>query len=463
MKTVVLIGLQSTSNLGDRLVYQCTEKILEQLQIELGINDLQFLSCDMLGKPYYKYQKELPQKELERTLRLTIEKELKAKYPTYQEIKKQRRRKFFPRFYRWLDATPKRVERACAETAEAAQKEREAEENHAAQLPILRRKAILSSAASTAKKVINSDTAAVIFVGGGIIKHGHPLCLGHVLAAYVERAEELNIPVMFSAAGVEGYDENDPECTILTETLNRSCVKSVTIRDDLETYLRYYAKNPTIPVRKTACPTCLTKTLFPLGTLPQKKTIGIGMGKPEWFLARNPDLSYEDLIAIWSKIILELERRGYDWQIFCNGMNADLAFGKEILRHLGLSALMGKKVLPAPKSIHQLLDSYNLFEGLIAGRLHTAIPAYSYKIPFVELVWNDKQHFFAEDAGIRDRFFELPDADPVKIVDKLEEAMRNGYPENTLNPDETVDALRAFLQDYVIPERETVATGAAQT
>ncbi len=449
MKNIVLIGLQSTANLGDRLVYRCTASMLSRICEELGLEELRQISCDMLGKAYYQYIKELPQSEQERKIRLQVEKELKAKYPSPEEIKEQKRRERFPNHYAKLDARPETVARINAEREAAAQQEREEEERHELELKEKRRSVILSSAREAAENCITEDTAAVLFVGGGIIKSGHPLGLGYLIQIYVEQAQKFGIPVMFSAVGVEGFTPDDPECGALIHALNLPCVKAVTVRDDPEFFIRHYRENPAVSVQKVPCPTCMTKTYFPMGTLSQPKTIGIGTGKPEWFLQRNPGLTEKDLLDVWAAIIAEVERRGYDWQIFSNGLPADQAFGRKLLKRVGKSEDSGAKLLPNPRSIHQLLDSFNLFEGIIGSRLHTVIPAYTYGIPTVELVWNDKQLFFARDAGISDRFFEVPQADAVKVVDKLEEAMKNGYPQNEIDPQKTVSALRDFMREYV--------------
>lgn len=91
-----------------------------------------------------------------------------------------------------------------------------------------------------------------------------------------------------------------------------------------------------------------------------------------------------------------------------------------------------------------------MYEGIIGTRLHTAIPAYSYGIPIVELVWNDKQLYFAEDAKIGERFLEVDQTNAAEVVDRLESAIKEGYPVNDIDGESMMNEMKEFLNQYVL-------------
>lgn len=580
MKKIVLLGLQSTSNLGDRLVYACTRKITEGILEKHGVGDAEIVSYDMLGKDYYSYLSEKKKKdaeiliryplEAEERIRLEEEKErfvrkyeeehaekaavprtaddvswddgaddtqktirvCKRSLPTcillsvltlgvyfiyweYLLVKNTRQVKrdlspctremlclIFVPFYSlyWFytrgkllkDAFPRHgytaagsetaylilcifglgivsaalmqndfnalpsaaapEKSALTEEEKQALIDREVEERTALydeNAKTEKKEKLIASARRGAKKIIDDETAAVIFFGGGIIKPGHSLQLGYCMEPYIRRANELGVPVMISAAGVDGYDADDDESRVFAEILNLPCVKTVTVRDDIELLRRVYVTSPEIRVRKVPCPTLLCGELFPMGTIREAGTIGLGVINAKKMTEIHPDFTEEKQIALWKGIIEEIEKRGCRWTFFANGLPADHKFAKQILKAME-KPVSGDTLLPNPQSLHQLLDSFNLFDGIVASRFHAAVPAYSYGVPFVELVWNIKQTHFARDMRLEDSFFDPETASPAQIVGKLFENMKDPRPECPVDPQDTVDELERFLTDYCL-------------
>jgi len=62
------------------------------------------------------------------------------------------------------------------------------------------------------------DIDLVVVVGGGIIKYSYQFFWGS-LAALFDVAQNLQIPVVLNAVGVEGYDESNWKCRLLQEAL----------------------------------------------------------------------------------------------------------------------------------------------------------------------------------------------------------------------------------------------------
>ena len=70
------------------------------------------------------------------------------------------------------------------------------------------------------------------------------------------------------------------------------------------------------------------------------------------------------------------------------------------------------------------------FDALITGRLHASILAYSYGVPSVGLVWNDKQKMFGKATGHPERFVTYENFEAGHIIDLIETAATQGYPED---------------------------------
>ncbi|MBQ6020774.1 MAG: polysaccharide pyruvyl transferase family protein [Clostridia bacterium] len=383
MRNIVLLGLQSSTNLGDTLVFACTEKIIEKILASHGVRDLVPVSCDMYGEECY------------------------------------------------------------AALAELTAAPGDADENGVRQA---RKEMIVSRARERARAYITADTAAVVFFGGGIIKPGHSLKLGYCMEPYLRRANELGIPVMISAAGVDGYAPDD-ESRVFAEILNLPCVKSVTVRDDIELLKRAYITSPEIRIGKVPCPTLLCRELFPMRPRKETGVIGLGVIKPKKMAEQHPDFTAEKQIMLLDGIVAEIEKRGYRWRFFANGLLSDHRFASDFLQSTGRN-VSEETVLPNPQDVQRLLEIYHTFDGIVASRFHVAVPAYSYGIPFVELVWNVKQTHFAKDMHLEDSFFNPETASPAQIVDRLFENMAEPPPEAPVNPQDTIDELERFLTAY---------------
>lgn len=421
MKNIVLIGLLDASNYGDTLICECTEKIIRGILKSRGADGVNVVKADMLGDEYYAYMKK----------RKKTEAEFKTKIKGLRSANENFLMKY---------------------TGEVLESDElfteETEKRHAEKLRRDRAEVLEKSSVSSSLKLLDENTAALIFFGGGLIKYGHPLRLGYCIAAYIRRAEELGIPVMFNATGVDGFDEEDEECAIMREVLSLDCVKSFTVRDDIETLTEKFIFNENVRVRKVPCPTLMCRQLFPMGTVKEGNTIGIGVIRSDKFTTRNEKFTEKYQLDYYKELIAELERRGYGWKIFSNGHPKDRDFGVKILNHCGLP-VNTDTILPSPQSVHQLLDSYNMFDGIIASRFHVAVPSVSYGIPFVEFIWNVKQEFFARDAGLERRFTEFGGDGAADVVDRLEQAMteKNNV---SLPVEDTVKELETFLTEYVL-------------
>ena len=82
----------------------------------------------------------------------------------------------------------------------------------------------------------------VIFGGAPLFNYQYQVFYERT-AVTLEIALKYRKPVIFSAIGIEGYDEDNKKCQRLKKTLNFDCVKQITTRDGMEDLknIAYYA------------------------------------------------------------------------------------------------------------------------------------------------------------------------------------------------------------------------------
>lgn len=183
-----------------------------------------------------------------------------------------------------------------------------------------------------------------------------------------------------------------------------------------------------------------------------KITIGLGVVREGLFSDNGIDMSREEMLAFWSELFAEIEKRGFDCKLFGNGALSDQKFLEDLLKYMRISRKDWEKVAyRRPVSVEELVDTINSFDGIIAGRLHAAVIAYSYNVPAVELVWNNKQLMFGQAIGFPERFVPASGSDVRHLVDLMERAIREGY--NNEGREEycrtTANFMKSFIKNYI--------------
>lgn len=237
---------------------------------------------------------------------------------------------------------------------------------------------------------IDSKTMAVIFVGGGLIKFNHQIISAPMISV-IEYCDNHRIPVMLSGVGVEGYD-NSKQCQDLKKALNRKCVKSITTRDDIELLNNCYIDRKEIHTALVADP-ALSISKYYDSNISRNKVIGFGIGRKGLFTdygGLNTDAQIE---SFWQELYNKFVENGYSVELFTNGFPADQEFANRI------SQITGAKLLDRPCNLKQLIDVITSFEGVIVTRLHSSIISFSYSIPCIGLVWNNKQSMFGKNIN----------------------------------------------------------------
>lgn len=268
----------------------------------------------------------------------------------------------------------------------------------------------------------------IVIVGGGIIKYKYQ-SFHLFLTALVELADELKIPVVINAAGIEGYDEKDSRCQMLKKALNKDIVKSITTRDDIDTLsLKYIDEASDKHIGKVADPAVYCNEVYKQ-IKKQSNVYGIGLVRGSIFLDNERDLSQEKVTKFYADLILEMESRELEYRLFTNGLPADSELIKQIEMKLGLKKLQ----VVEPKNDNELVETIASFTTVIAARLHANIISYALNMPSIGLVWNDKLALFGKDIGYPERFFEYDQLNAKEIVDAAVLANEQGYEQERWN------------------------------
>ena len=294
------------------------------------------------------------------------------------------------------------------------------------------------------EEMIGRDTIAVIFVGGGLIKYNHQIIASPMIQV-LKYCNDHNIPTMLSAVGVEGFDEQSEACKALKEAINLPCVKVITTRDDLDTLRRCYIDEH-IYTSCVADPACRISSLYSESTK-KEDTIGLSVCRAGLFTDYEKALSEDDMIMIWSAIYSIAKKRGFRCSIITNGLPADYEFAKKLVKQIGDNELLFPM---RPQNVHELIKQISSCKAIIATRLHATIIAYSYDIPFVGLVWNNKQIMFGEAIHRSNAFIKEKDITPDIIWDSLMQQMgNNNYDNRDEYSQTTVSEIKAFLNHYL--------------
>lgn len=264
---------------------------------------------------------------------------------------------------------------------------------------------------------------AVVFPGGGL---NSVVFNKKVLKIFDYIEQRKNISVYFNAIGILRVDPKKKNEALLEQIFNHKQVKQITTRGDYEQLQKYIHEPKAHPSKLVFDPAIWVNEAFGIEKKADSEVIGIGIIRPEIYHSNGNDFSEEDVYNMYIGIIQELEKRGYKWKLFGNGMKEDHQFGIKLLKRLELepSKYIGARV-KSPKALVKKIAS---FKAVIAARLHANIIATSLQVPSVGLVWNDKMNLFADIIGCQERYIQAEKLlDSKLVVDQVELAIEQGY------------------------------------
>lgn len=268
------------------------------------------------------------------------------------------------------------------------------------------------------------DSDLVIFGGAPMFNYQYQNFYERT-AVTLELAEKHGVPVIFSAIGVEGYDEDNEKCQRLKKTLNFDCVKQITTRDDFES-LRKFKANENMMIDKVSDPAVFTSKVFERHTSrksSEKQKVGIFVLRANGFKDNKVNFSKEDAADLWKNLILELEQNGYDYELLTSGHFGDEAFLDRLIRKYNFKENKCVFNMNSPEALIGKISSY---DAVISSRLHPSIISFSLNVPSVGIVWNSKVEHFYNSIGYGDRIINVNDIAPEVIVEKVKQSIEQG-------------------------------------
>lgn len=260
--------------------------------------------------------------------------------------------------------------------------------------------------------------------GAGLLEYSYN-SYQESLALICEYAERKSIPVIFNAIGRAGeFNPSDFRCQVLMSAFRHDCVKFVSARDSKESVQACVGEK--FNVRLLADAAFCVEEAFGIKANSNKNKIGIGLIRGDAFLSYSNGFSENDWIDLFVNIALLLNKHGYDYEFFTNGMDYDYNIGLKVIDRLGEN---NNKLVTRPIEPMALLNTISSYEGIITCRMHSSIAAFSLGIPSIILSWNDKVDKYMEIVGYPERAISRSDFNSEYIVQILEKTLLEGISE----------------------------------
>lgn len=272
-----------------------------------------------------------------------------------------------------------------------------------------------------------SDCDIVVFGGSPVFNYHYQSFYERTITT-LELAEQLCKPVIFSAIGVENYEDDDERCQKLKHALNLSCVKQITTRDNLDA-LNRFVENSDIPIAKVSDPAVSAALVFrPFLSRAKTRKIGLFVIREHAFRDNGFQFTRSQAAALWVSLARALDERGLDYEFISSGHFSDEAF---------LELLISEHHIPESKCVfnvnapEDLVERISSYDAIVSCRLHPSIIAYALEIPSVGIVWNEKVAQFYETIDHPERIVYPNQCSASVLADLVESALHDGV---TINP-----------------------------
>ncbi|MEE0706775.1 MAG: polysaccharide pyruvyl transferase family protein [Adlercreutzia sp.] len=296
-----------------------------------------------------------------------------------------------------------------------------------------------------ARKAIK-EADVLVFGGAPLFNYRYQIFYERT-ATTLELAEEYHTPVIFSSIGVEGYDEDNEKCQRLKSTLNLDCVKQITTRDDFDS-LQKFIESDQVVIDKVSDPAVFTGKVFEKFVQPKAgNRIGVFIMRANAFVDNKIKFNREQAAQLWLDLIDKLEERGYDYELLTSGHFGDEAFLDKLIQEYGVNP---NKCVFNMNSPEKLIAKISSYDGVISCRLHPSIISYALNVPSLGIVWNSKVNYFYDAIGYPERIIPTQDISGTLLLDKLEEAMREGVHHDDAYLASVYDALFSALQKVFV-------------
>lgn len=256
------------------------------------------------------------------------------------------------------------------------------------------------------RNVLSEQFDLVVFAGGQLLYE--PFVIP--IEEHLKLLNEKETPIIFNGCGI-GTFNNKYILKRFNKILNNSNIKSITVRDYVNEVNKKILTNSSLKAIKTSDPALFTKETYGITEIQTRKTVGLGI-----IHRNNPEFMSKQK-KLYKEIILLLEKKGQDWELFCNGEIIDQEFAYELVQEMKFPK---SKVAIRTTRPHELVDLIATYDSIISFRLHSHIVATSLRIPSIGMTWDKKVNFFFESFNGGSRCFNV-DSTAQDIVSKLNE------------------------------------------
>lgn len=233
----------------------------------------------------------------------------------------------------------------------------------------------------------------LVFVGGAIFMDYFLDSINALLALAIRK----KVPVRFHSCGTGKMSALKKQK--LLQRLSLVDLNCFTLRDGLCLF------NSVIDVKQVPDIAICTDEFY--AASPKKeKCLGWGVIDVNAYNLNYPEdkISLDKYLKMSEVAIRMIISIGYNVEIFTNGSPEDYAVAEKLLIHLNDTNVVLVNRPMNDREIVSIISRYNL---IVASRLHALILSYSYKIPFIGIVWNYKIREFLNLIGYSERAYEM--------------------------------------------------------
>lgn len=180
-----------------------------------------------------------------------------------------------------------------------------------------------------AKVCENKD--AIVFPGGGL--NSRKFCNA---AETIMEVSSASAEIYFNANGVSKNIYKKPKVAERLENIfSDERVRQITTRGDFPTAQQLIKSPKKYPLRLVLDPAIWTAQAYGVRKDEASEKIGIGLVRAEIFEELKTGLQADAVFALYAGILKELDKKGFEWSLFCNGSPKDYQFGEALLQRYG--------------------------------------------------------------------------------------------------------------------------------
>ena len=114
-----------------------------------------------------------------------------------------------------------------------------------------------------------------------------------------------------------------------------------------------------------------------------------------------------------------MDEAGFEYRFYTNGSILDNNALHYFVREYGIE----EEKCIFPHTTREVVSAVSTFDAAVTFRMHSSIIAYSFSVPSVSLVWNDKIPFFYKKTGYPDRALDFDKWDAAYVFDLLKKSI----------------------------------------